>query len=124
MIINIPLQIDETVVQGALSNEYKQKVIDYLATEINNYILSECDWRNRANLNDGIRVIVNRNTRDFIDAHANEIIVEAGKALAEKLVRTKKAKELIPELAETKSHLSNEELIDVLGKQNLEGIEE
>lgn len=124
MIINIPLQIDETVVQGALSNEYKQKVIDYLATEVNNYILSECDWRNRANLNDGIRVIVNRNVREFIDAHADEIIAEAGKVLAEKLVKTKKAKELIPELAEIKNNLSNGELIDILSKQNLDGIEE
>ena len=99
MIINIPLQIDETVVQGALSNEYKQKVIDYLATEVNNYILSECDWRNRANLNDGIRVIVNRNAREFLEDHAEEIIKAAGKELADKLARTKKAKELIPELA-------------------------
>ena len=123
MIINIPLQFDEATLKDALSNDYKQKVIEYLGKEVNNYILSECDWRLSKNLNDGIRVIVNRNAREFLEDHAEEIIKAAGKELADKLARTKKAKELIPELAEAKNHLSNDELLDVLSKQNLDDIE-
>ena len=128
MIINIPLQIDETAIEGQLSKDYEHKIIEYLSKEVNNYILSECNWRNHASLNDGIRELVNRNIRNLLEDNKDAIIAAAGQVLAEKLARYKQAKELIPELAEamaeTKSHLSNEELIDILGKQNLEGIEE
>ena len=96
MIINIPLQIDEKVIEKCLSVDYENKVADYLNKEVEQALLDKCGYYSRST-KQGMSVIVCEKVDGYIQEWKDEIIERASERLAERLARTKKAKELIDE---------------------------
>lgn len=96
MIINIPLQIDEKVIEKCLSVDYEKKVQDYLCKEVEQVLLDHCGYYNKSTKN-GMSQIVRNAVDEYVIEWKDEIIEKASERLAERLTRTKKAKELIDE---------------------------
>lgn len=100
MIINIPLQIDEAVFEGKIQQNYDKIVTDTIAEKVlevlGNY--SDSGWKKDSK--DGVRYLVRQKIEDDIESYKNEIIEAASEKLAERLVRTKKAKEMLNEKLE------------------------
>ena len=101
MIINIPLQVDEQKMEEVIQKDYKQKVYaevaNYIKTAISNYggYSGYGDKVTR-----GMDELVNRHIEDFLKDNKDHIIDKAAEILAERLSRTKKAKELKNERSE------------------------
>lgn len=96
MIINIPLQIDEKVIEKSLSADYQHKVEDYIFKEIEKVLLQECGYYNK-NKVQGMRELVKQRIDLYLEDMKEDIIEAAADRLADRLARTKKAKELIKE---------------------------
>lgn len=95
MIINIPLQIDENVIEKQLSVDYEHKVEDYILKEIEKALLNRAGYYN--NPRDGMYRIIKDRVDNYLESMRDDIIDAAADRLADRLARTKKAKELIKE---------------------------
>ena len=99
MIINIPLQIDDATIQEQISKDYEKKVTDVIATRIEE-ILAE-NYRGywsepqKSRAKNGLALLVRANIGEFLNSNRDVIVEAASKELAEKLWRTKKAKEIV-----------------------------
>ena len=99
MVINIPIQIDEAKMEEVVQRDYEQRVIkliaEHIATALTNQSTSYYAYDRKL---DGMTNLVNKRIDLFIGEHKDEIIEIAGSRLAERLARTKAAKELIENL--------------------------
>ena len=101
MIINIPLQIDEKVIENNLSVDYETKIKDYILTEVKDALIQRAKERRRYSFNcnatttEGIEIYIHSYVDNYIQEWKDEIIEMAAEKLAERLARTKAAKELI-----------------------------
>jgi len=99
MIINIPLQLDEAIIEKQISKDYEKKVTDVIATRIEE-ILAE-NYRGywaesqKSRAKNGLSLLVRASIDEFLNSNRDVIIEAASKELAEKLWRTKKAKEIV-----------------------------
>lgn len=96
MIINIPLQIDDEYVNGVIAKDYEAKITANLTKMV------EAGLKRRArgyycSKEDGVMQIVEEHIDSIIQSHKELIIEKASDKLAERLSRTKKAKELAKE---------------------------
>ena len=96
MIINIPLQIDEKNLEEVVARDYENKIIKEIITRIENVLKSKSPYY-QGTPKDGMRVIIEEEVDQYLDEYRNEIIEIAGKHLADRLTRTKRAKELLEE---------------------------
>ena len=94
MIINIPLQIDEEIIQNQLSVDYEAKVKNYILEEVKKALLEQCGYYNKSTLL-GMTQLIRDEIDRYLEEMKDEIIDAAADRLADRLARTKKAKELI-----------------------------
>lgn len=98
MIINIPLQINEKLIEEQLSFDYDEKVKDYLINEVTSYITKRYGNYYSKSFESGLDALINKHIQDFIEKNGDKIIELASVELGKRLIRTKKAKELVPEV--------------------------
>lgn len=99
MIINIPLQIDEAAFEQKVNDDYTDKVEQLLLQQVEK-VLKDHDDRYYGSTRDpklGLSNIVYNRIDNFLKEHKEEIIEAASGKLAERLSKTKKAKELLNE---------------------------
>ena len=92
MIINIPLTIDDELWASALARDYESKVTEKLTAEVRKAI---CDHDVYKDQRRGMASWVGDRIDDILKEYKDEIIDSAADKLAERLARTKKAKEII-----------------------------
>ena len=92
MIINIPLTIDDELWASALARDYESKVTEKLTAEVRKVI---CDHDAYKDQRRGMDSLVSDKLDDILKEYKDEIIDSAADKLAERLARTKKAKEII-----------------------------
>lgn len=105
MIINIPLQIDDAAFEGKLTAEYETKVINHIEERIDS-VLKDHDQRSwgysrtaRGGLDNLISYEINERITDFLNENREEIIAAAAKDLGNRLMRSKRGKEILEEVS-------------------------
>lgn len=109
MIINVPITVDETVFEGKVSQEIENKIINKISNDIketliklaSNYNYYSYSYERKSpdeKAMDGMSGLISRKIGDFIEQNKDEIFKAAGEMIAEKLARTKRAKELLDEV--------------------------
>lgn len=93
MIINIPLQIDDEMMNSAVLQDYQRKIEQNLTKMVENRLLQACGPWCKSKV-EGINAIVDGIIADVIDNYKEEIIERAATKLAERLVRVKAAQKL------------------------------
>ena len=99
MIINIPLTIDDELWASALARDYESKVTEKLTNEVRK-VLMDHDSRyylRQKSVNEGLSEWVSYKIDDILKEYKDEIIDAAAEKLAERLSRTKRAKEVLNE---------------------------
>ncbi len=94
MIINIPINIDEDQFNKLVETDYERQNEDSIYKDVRKALEEKSGYYNRR-MSDGILVIVEEQIDCILKAYKNEIIEAAADKLAERLARTKAAKELI-----------------------------
>lgn len=95
MIINIPINIDESAFEGKIAQDVENKIIDEMVKRVEKTLQDAGPYYGgRNSAQDGMREIVYRRVNDVIDEYKDIIIEAAADKLAERLVRTKAAKAL------------------------------
>lgn len=99
MVINIPIQIDESAFEGKISKEMQDRVVNELTKQIKRQIASNASGYyypdDERKFEAGLSNIVREKVADFINKYEEQIIEVAGKELAARLVKTKKGKEIL-----------------------------
>lgn len=98
MIINIPLTIDDELWASALARDYESKVTEKLTNEVRKCIADKDSYAYYAkdkNVKRGLEYWVNNKIDDILKEYKDDIIDAAAEKLAERLARTKKAKEIL-----------------------------
>ena len=104
MIINIPLQIDEKLIEKNLSVDYENKIKEYILTEVKDALIQRAKEKYRYYFKDsatttaGIEIYIHQYVDNYIQEWKSEIIEMAAEKLADRLARTKAAKELVKEV--------------------------
>lgn len=99
MIINIPIQVDEVKMEEVIKRDYEQKVFGVIAEHISTALASNSSYYGTYNREkSGMTNLINARIDKIIDENKAEILEIAGRHLADKLARTKAAKELIENL--------------------------
>ena len=107
MLINIPLQIDEKVIESQLSIDYEAKIMDYIFKQVET-ILLEKSKKNRgyyaksdATPDEGLQIIMSRYIEKYLEARMEvikkEIIEQTSEKLALRMTKMKKVKEMTKE---------------------------
>ena len=98
MIINIPLQVDEQKMEEVLQRDYEGKVLNKINEYIKTTLANNAEKYYGDKVSDGMRVLVEAQIDKFLKVHKDEIIENAAHAMAEKLARSKRGKELLEEV--------------------------
>lgn len=92
MIINIPINLDEHVFEERIQRDYdkiiKEKIVDEVIKTLER---ADNSWNGRAEY--GMKNLINNRLDDYIKDYKEEIIDKASKILADRVIKTKKAKE-------------------------------
>ena len=99
MIINIPLTIDDELWASALARDYESKITDKLTDEVRK-VIKDHDSRyymREKSFTEGLSEWVGYKIDDILKEYKDEIIDAAAEKLAERLSRTKRAKEVLNE---------------------------
>lgn len=97
MIINIPLQIDEQKMEEVLQRDYQGKVLDRIDEYVKTMLASKAEKYYGNKVSDGMRVLVEGQIDKFLNSNRDEIIEHAAHAMADKLARSKRGKEILEE---------------------------
>lgn len=98
MIINIPLQIDEKVIEGQLSKDFEAKLTDVISARIEE-ALAEKYYRwgrtTKETASANLIALIQSEIEDFFEKRREEIIQTAADKIVERVRRTKKVREAI-----------------------------
>lgn len=100
MIINIPLNIDDELWASALARDYESKITEKLTNEVRKCIAKHDEYSCNSKDKDfsrGIEFWVSSKLDDILKEYKDDIIDAAAEKLAERLARTKRAKEVLNE---------------------------
>lgn len=108
MVINIPIQINDNVLEGKLSEEYEDKLLQEIGNRVEEYLKSEDDtyryYGDKKVAEKGLAHLIDIHIDNMIYEHFNEIkgeIIEAArKDIVKRLQSTKEFKQLKPETIE------------------------
>ena len=93
MIITIPLQIDDEIINGLIAKDYERKIEANLTKMVEDRIMRMAGYGGTKQ--DGIARIVDRTIGDYIDEkYREEVIERAAKRLEERVARTKAGQKL------------------------------
>ena len=93
MIINIPLQIDDELINKAMFVDYQKKVVDNITKLVTNY-LGDASGTWHGSEKEGIQRLVNESINDHIKEFKDEIIESAATKLSDRIIRTKAGQKL------------------------------
>ena len=97
MVINIPIQVDEAMIEKMVREDYKKQVGDILEKRIIDVLMKEdrqYSWQRNYDPQDGMRSVIERRVDDYIENHAEEVVEMAASRLEERLRRRKRIKEV------------------------------
>ena len=94
MIVNIPINIDETVFEKKMSKDIENKVVRFLCDEVKATLKRKAYGTEKEGLEEFVIDVVEKKIDNFRD----EIIEAASKELVTKLARSKKGKEILGNL--------------------------
>ena len=98
MVINIPLNIPEELLENTIAKDYEAKITENLTNEVRKIIANYDNsyiYRGGKDFNRGLEHWGGMKIEHQLFEWKDEIIEAAADKLAERLVRTKKAKELL-----------------------------
>ena len=101
MIINIPLQVDEKSMEDVLKRDYEGKILDEIMKQVRQTLIDKSDIyyaTKDARANRGMQRLIEDRIDLFLENHRDEVIEHASKAMADKLARTKRGKEILENL--------------------------
>lgn len=88
MIINIPLQINDELINKAMFEDYQKKVVENITKMVTNY-LGDASGRWHGSEKEGIQRLVNGSIDDHIKVFKDEIIEAAATKLSDRIIRSK-----------------------------------
>ncbi len=97
MVINIPITVDEELLEKTINQDYTNKVDSYLYSKIDD-ALKEFDpsWSNNKTAKRGLTFLIEDQVKSQVLGNwKDEIIEKAAKLLATRIEKTKAAKELV-----------------------------
>ena len=94
MIINIPLNIPDEMLENTIAKDYEAKIIERLTAEVRKAICDHDAYRDQKR---GLDTWVGSKIDDILKEYKDEIIESAAERLAERLARSKKGKALLGE---------------------------
>lgn len=94
MIINIPLNIDDELWASSLARDYESKITERLTDEVRKAMCEHDMYNDRRR---GLQVWIGNKIEDILKEYKDDIIDAAAEKLAERLSRTKRAKEVLNE---------------------------
>ena len=97
MIIQIPLQIDDEMINSVIAKDYQAKIEQNLTKQVESAIKSRGRGWN-CGVSDGLFYMAEDAVDKVVTEYKDEIIERAAIKLAERLARTKKAKEILEEV--------------------------
>lgn len=99
MIINIPLTVPDELLANTIAKDYEVKITERLTDEVRKVLLDQVRGYTYSSKNEhvGMEQIVFSKVDNVLKDYKDEIIEAASDKLAERLARTKKAKELLEE---------------------------
>ena len=101
MIINIPINLDEHILEGKIQEDFDKKFEEVIMRKFVEVLNKEAGYsytvQNRKE--DGMKNLVKDRIDEYIDEHSDEIIDVAVKRLADRLANRKKIKEVANEKA-------------------------
>lgn len=100
-IFNIAIDMDDERIVNAVCEKAESKIIEKLEHDVEDTMFSHYGWssdRWNPNKRNGLSEILQDKFEEFLDENRDDILNRAGKYLAEKLSRTKKARELLGDL--------------------------
>ena len=98
MIINIPLQVDEARMEELVERDYRGKVLEAILDQVKHTLAKNAENIYGDRVSDGMRVLVEKQIRDYLKEHNEEIVTAAATNLAERLARSKKGREILEDL--------------------------
>ena len=99
MIINIPLQINEKRMEELVERDYQGKVLEAILDQVKKTLSKSAEnLYSSDRVSDGMRVLVEKQIRDYLKEHSDEIVTAAANNLAERLARSKKGREILEDL--------------------------
>lgn len=103
MIINIPITVDDSVFEEKFTQDMETQVIAKIVKDVETALIERAGYyytQNRAErVEQGLRNMVSNAIDTKIEEYKNEIIDAASERLAERLCRTKRAKEILEGLS-------------------------
>ena len=97
MIINIPIQLDETTFENLVKRDYENKIHDELIKRIEKVLIAKDPGYYSKSARNGLDEYVKEVVDEHIKKYKGEIIDKAADILATRLARTKAAKQLVKE---------------------------
>lgn len=95
MIINIPLQIDDEMINSVIATDYQTKIEQNLTKQVEAAIKNQSRSYYRNSVNDGLFYMAEDAVDKVISEYKDDIIEKAADKLAERISKTKKAKEIV-----------------------------
>lgn len=95
MIINIPLQIDDEMINSVIAADYQAKIEQNLTKQVEAAIRNKSRRGWDKTVSDGLFYMAEEAVDKVISEYKEAIIDKAADKLAERLARTKKAKEIL-----------------------------
>ena len=93
MIINIPLQIDDEMMNNAVLTDYQRKIEQNLTKLVEDRLVRAGGAYCRSK-EDGLKVLVDNTIAEVIEKYREEIIERTANKLAERIIRTKAGQKL------------------------------
>lgn len=104
MVINIPIQVDEKQLEEVVKRDYEGRIFNELVKRIETVLIHEAkyspySYNSEDKARNGLKEMIGEHIDIFLKDNKDEIIDAASTKLADKLSRTKKAREILEELA-------------------------
>ena len=99
-IVNVAFDFDDDKVRSILENSAEQKVIEGLKDDCYKVITKRSYGYPNYSIDDAIKRLVEKGIDSFFEDYKDEIIAEAARILADKLVRSKAVKEATKQVLE------------------------
>ena len=93
MIVNIPIQISDEIVNQLVAKDYEKKIEAYLTKMVEDRLARAAGYY--GNKSDGIAKLVDGIIGDCIERYKDEIVERAAKDLADRIMRRKAGKEIM-----------------------------
>lgn len=97
-IFNIAIDMDDERIVKAVSSRAEEEILKKLTNDVEDSLFNHRGWgsdRFNPNMRDGLSETMKDCIMEFIGENQEEILDRAGKFLAERLARTKKAREVL-----------------------------